>query len=393
MKKIKFICRVILLLICVSACSKYDDSELWDEINSLDNRVTSIEEQLKLLNSDITTIKSIVAALQDRLYVAKVTTSGDGYTLTFSDGSKITISDGKDGVDGKDAPVINVRYDNGKYYWTQTINGTTTWLYDTEGNRIPVSGTDAITPLLKVDSDNYWIVSYDNGYTYSKLLDEHGNAVKASGKNGDSFFESVEATEDELRIVLKDGTEVVIPLGEQSPYKAIDLGLSVKWASFNLGATTSSEAGGLYLWGDVENSGMTPYYEAPDVDNICGTKYDIVRATWGGTWRLPSKTEQVELVTQCTWAKATVNGVVGMKVTGRNGNSIFLPPTGYGLPMSGPIGQTQITNANDGYYWVGESYKDSYGRFGYIFYYNEKSHYYNASWNANFAKMAIRPVK
>lgn len=198
MKKIKFICRVILLLICVSACSKYDDSELWDEINSLDNRVTSIEEQLKLLNSDITTIKSIVAALQDRLYVAKVTTSGDGYTLTFSDGSKITISDGKDGVDGKDAPVINVRYDNGKYYWTQTINGTTTWLYDTEGNRIPALGTDAITPLLKVDSDNYWIVSYDNGYTYSKLLDEHGNAVKASGKNGDSFFESVEATEDEL---------------------------------------------------------------------------------------------------------------------------------------------------------------------------------------------------
>ena len=61
--------------------------------------------------------------------------------------------------------------------------------------------------------------------------------------------------------------------------------------------------------------------------------------------------------------------------------------------MSGPIGQTQITNANDGYYWVGESYKDSYGRFGYIFYYNAKSHYYNASWNANFAKMAIRPVK
>ena len=62
-----------------------------------------------------------------------------------------------------------------------------------------------------------------------------------------------------------------------------------------------------------------------------------------------------------------------MKVTGRNGNSIFLPPTGYGLPMSGPIGQTQITNANDGYYWVGESYKDSYGRFGYIFYITRKA--------------------
>lgn len=393
MKEFKFVCKVMLVLLCMSACSKYDDSELWNKVNSLDDRVASIESRLESLNSDITSIRSIVTALQNKLYLTNVTTLGDGYTLTFSDGSKITISDGKDGADGKDAPVINVRYDNGKYYWIQTINGTTTWLYDADGNKIPASGTDAITPLLKVDSDKYWIISYDNGYTYSKVLDEHGNAVEASGKDGDSFFESVEATDDELIIVLKDGTEIVIPLGAQSPYKAINLGLSVKWASFNLGATTSSEQGGLYLWGDVANSGMVPYYEAPNINNICGTKYDIVRATWGGSWRLPSRAEQTELVTQCTWTRTIVNGVEGMKVTGRNGNSIFLPPTGYGLPQSGPIGQTQIVDVDNGYYWVGESYSDTYGRFGYVFHYNEKSHYYNASWNANFAKMAIRPVK
>lgn len=280
MKAFKFISQLVLLLICITACSEYDDGELWDKVNSLDDRVTSIEKQLKALNDDITSISAIVGVLQSRLYLTNVTASGEDYVLTFSDGSRVIISDGKDGVDGKDAPVINVRYYNGRYYWVQTINGETTWLNDVNGNKIPASGMDAVTPLLKADSDGYWIISYDNGYTYSKLLDESGKAIKASGKDGDSFFESVEVTEDELRIVLKDGTEIVIPLGEQSPYKAVNLGLSVKWASFNLGATASSEQGGYYLWGDVTNSGIMPNYVAPNIDNICGTKYDIVRATW-----------------------------------------------------------------------------------------------------------------
>ena len=342
MKAFKFISQLVLLLICTTACSEYDDGELWDKVNSLDDRVTSIEKQLKALNDDITSISAIVGVLQSRLYLTNVTASGEDYVLTFSDGSRVIISDGKDGVDGKDAPVINVRYYNGRYYWVQTINGETTWLNDVNGNKIPASGMDAVTPLLKADSDGYWIISYDNGYTYSKLLDENGKAIKASGKDGDSFFESVEVTEDELRIVLKDGTEIVIPLGEQSPYRAVNLGLSVKWASFNLGATASSEQGGYYLWGDVANSGIMPNYVAPNIDNICGTKYDIVRATWGGTWRLPNKAEQIDLIKKCTWTRATVNGVSGMKVTGGNGNSIFLPSTGYELPASGPIGTTQI---------------------------------------------------
>ena len=390
MKAFKLICRLIFLLICTTACSKYADGELWDKVNSLDDRVTSIEKQLKALNDDITSISAIVKALQSRLYLTNVTASGEDYVLTFSDGSRVVISDGKD---GKDAPVINVRYYNGRYYWVQTINGETTWLNDVNGNKIPASGMDAVTPLLKADSDGYWIISYDNGYTYSRLLDESGKAIKASGKDGDSFFESVEVTEDELRIVLKDGTEIVIPLGEQSPYKAVNLGLSVKWASFNLGATASSEQGGYYLWGDVVNTGIMPNYQAPNMDNICGTKYDIVREMWGGSWRLPNKAEQVDLIKKCTWTRVTVNGVSGMKVTGSNGNSIFLPSTGYMLPASGPIGSTQLMDENSGYYWVGESYGDTYGRFGYVFYYNSTSYYYNASWNASMIKMAIRPVK
>lgn len=388
MKTLKLI-SLSMLLIGTTAC-KYDDGELWNEINSLDDRVTNIEYRLEAFNNDITSIKSIVDALQRQVYLKNITALENGYILYFTDGSQVEIHDGKD---GKDAPVINVQLYNDKYYWVQTINGETTWLYDPYGNMIPASGKDAVTPQLKVDSDMYWIISYDGGYTYSRLLNESGDPVKASGKDGDSFFESVEATEDELTIVLKDGTEIVLPIGETSPYKAVNLGLSVKWASFNLGATTSWEQGGLYLWGDVTDTGAVPTYEAPNLENICGSKYDIVRSMWGGKWRLPSQSEQVELIKLCSWERATVNGVRGMKVTGANGNSIFLPPTGYGMPQDGPIGQTQRHETDGGYYWVGESYSDNYGRFAYVFYYNSKSYYYNGSWNANILKMAVRPVK
>ena len=380
----------MLLTVSMAAC-KYDDGELWDEINSLDDRVANIELRLEAFNNDIVSIKSIVNALQKNVYLKSVTALDNGYILYFSDNSKMEIHNGKD---GKDAPVINVQLgSDSQYYWVQTIDGETTWLYDAYGNRIPASGKDAITPQLKVDSDMYWIISYDGGYTYSKLLDENGYPVRASGGDSDSFFDSVEAIENELIMVLKDGTEIILPIGETSPYKAVNLGLSVKWASFNLGATSPSEQGGLYLWGDASNTGMVPTYVAPDTDNICGTKYDIVRSTWGGTWRLPTQKEQVELIKQCLWERASVNGIKGMKITGPNGNSIFLPPTGYGMPQDGPIGQTQRYETDGGYYWVGESYSDTYGRFAYVFYYNSTSYYYDGSWNANFLKMAIRPVK
>lgn len=253
MKTFKLIILSALSSFFVLSCSKeYDDSELWDKVNSLDDRITSIEEKIESMNKEITSMENIVKALEKRLYITNITSLSEGYEILFSDGSKIIISDGKDGEDGKDAPIINVRLYEGQYYWTQTINGETDWLYDNEGNKVPASGADATTPLLKVDSDGYWIISYDNGNTYARVFDENGNAVKAigqDGEDGNSFFDSVEIIGDELWITLKDGSEIVLPIGKQSPYKAVDLGLSVKWASFNLGATVPEELGELYFWG------------------------------------------------------------------------------------------------------------------------------------------------
>lgn len=201
--KLKFSFLWLLMIISAVSC-KYDDSELWNRVNDLDDRLTSIEGQLNKMNSNINSISTIVNALEGNVYVTEVTKTADGYIIEFSDGTTATIADGEDGNAGKDAPVIGIDKDtDGNYYWTQTIDGQQTWLTDEYGNKIPVTGEDAVTPRLKVSATGYWMISYDNGLTYTEVLDENGNPVKAvgedgedgndgaAGSNGDSWFDDV----------------------------------------------------------------------------------------------------------------------------------------------------------------------------------------------------------
>ena len=132
-----------------------------------------------------------------------------------------------------------------------------------------------------------------------------------------------------------------------SHVEAVDLGLSVKWANCNIGASTPEDAGACYAWGETEEKEeYTPftykyylgdlnedgnYNNSEEYENIghdiSGTIYDVVRTKWGGTWRIPTKEELEELCLKCTWEMTEINGVKGKLVTGPNGNSIFLPCT------------------------------------------------------------------
>lgn len=150
-------------MVAAVAC-KYDDGELWDKVNSLDDRLTSIETQLSQMNSDISSLSTIVNALQNKIYVTSVDEVENGYQITFTDGKKITITNGKDGADGKDgvngadgkdAPIISVDEFEGKYYWAQIIDGDKSWLTDKNGAKIPVTGENGITPIMKVNAEGY----------------------------------------------------------------------------------------------------------------------------------------------------------------------------------------------------------------------------------------------
>lgn len=113
---------------------------------------------------------------------------------------------------------------------------------------------------------------------------------------------------------------------------AVDLGLSVKWASWNVGASKIADYGGLYGAGDPTglktSTNYNDYYWV-DGGSICGTEYDLAHVKWGGTWRMPTINELQELKEKCTWeAKITLDGVMGSMVTGLNGNTIFIPYAG-----------------------------------------------------------------
>lgn len=128
--------------------------------------------------------------------------------------------------------------------------------------------------------------------------------------------------------------------GEDTPdtpavgIEAIDLGLSVKWATCNVGATKPEEYGDYFAWGEVSpkdsytvDNCLTNGVSMSDVSG--NPQYDAATANWGGAWRMPTKSEIIELEDKCTSEWTTLNGVNGRKVTGPNGNSIFLPAAGF----------------------------------------------------------------
>lgn len=119
-----------------------------------------------------------------------------------------------------------------------------------------------------------------------------------------------------------------------------DLGLSVRWATYNAGASSPMDAGGYYAWGETEEKDVYRWstYKYCDGnassvhsigDDISGTQYDVSVSTHGSAFSMPTRKEMAELTGKCTWVWTTDNNTVGYKVFGGNGNYIFLPAVGY----------------------------------------------------------------
>lgn len=121
--------------------------------------------------------------------------------------------------------------------------------------------------------------------------------------------------------------------------KAVDLGLSVLWAPFNVGCTDAdvNHVGAYYLWCDTTLAGafhqLDEYWpQTQPMADIAGTRHDPARQQWGGDWRMPSHDEFIELRDKCVWSLVRYRGLpLGYKVKGANGASIYLPLAGYRL--------------------------------------------------------------
>ena len=151
--------------------------------------------------------------------------------------------------------------------------------------------------------------------------------------------------------------------------RIVDLGLSVKWSSWNIGATSEGEYGYLEPWG--ASDGGSAYYGG---GNISGTDYDIAHAEWGDEWRMPTREEFQELVDNCTASNDVV--VVDNKFHygvrfSRNGKSIFIPFCGYGSA------DNRTNEGAGGYYWTSEGIQ--YSAYGILFVSPDYQNYYEES--------------
>lgn len=141
--------------------------------------------------------------------------------------------------------------------------------------------------------------------------------------------------------------------GTSNGHAYVDLGLSsgVKWATCNVGASSMSDNGDYYAWGETEvkedytkENGKSG---GKDMRDITGNaQHDAARAKWGGRWRMPTKREIDELKNGCRWSWASHEGRKGYQVTGPNGQSIFLPAAGY------REGTEVFDTGVRGFYWI-----------------------------------------
>ena len=161
---------------------------------------------------------------------------------------------------------------------------------------------------------------------------------------------------------------------KRPPMEYVDLGLSVKWAKWNLGATAPEESGYFFAWGETspkseyesdnyrfseKGKGLVKYNSKDNygsvVDNLKQLELcdDAAHVILGGDWRMPTAKEIKELNDNCSFSRATINGVKGSKVKskkkGYTDRWIFFPDTGF---KSGE----EVLGCKEGFYWTSSLY-------------------------------------
>ena len=189
----------------------------------------------------------------------------------------------------------------------------------------------------------------------------------------------------------------------------VDLGLSVKWASCNLGASKPTECGGYYQWagtkdvsdtsiyldwsncpyhsGSDQNTGWTKYYGTVDNKTVLEPMDDAAAVALGDKWRMPTYAEWSELINSCSWTWTKINGVVGYKVqskkSGYTDKCIFLPAAGY-------RGNYYLSNVGIGGNYGSSSLYSDYPYYAYYMNINKSGTYLANS--SRYIGRSVRPV-
>ena len=200
--------------------------------------------------------------------------------------------------------------------------------------------------------------------------------------------------------------------GSEHGHDYVDLGLSVKWATCNIGASSPEYRGDYFAWGETSTKSrydwdtynmcrgsqyvLTEYntdrsYGRVDNRTILDPSYDVAKVKWGGRWRLPTPKEFSELVTRCKWTKwkdASRGNPAVFKIEGPNGNYILLPTTG---AQEGEVETYPMDNGNFGGYWTNEIDPES-PAFAFMLSFNFFKESYNVWHDYRDIGLNVRPV-
>lgn len=213
---------------------------------------------------------------------------------------------------------------------------------------------------------------------FSKVNAEYDKFIAESAEE----TEDADVTDDPARYSrprkVAKPVNTATPAEEEAPHEAIDLGLpsGTMWATCNVGASSPEDCGDYFAWGETSaketyTSKNSITYEMRyndlrlkkiiDKKGNLTARHDAATVNWGGKWRMPTMADIEELLSECKWSKATVNGVDGYKISStKNKNSIF-------LPKAGLCGEQPHLNAYKGYYWSSTVEENVTGRANYLY--------------------------
>ena len=218
-----------------------------------------------------------------------------------------------------------------------------------------ISATCAVTvkePVIPVESVSLDVqqLELDLGETYAlqatvlpenatdKTVTWTSSAPETVSVDENGTLESISAGSATITVTTTNGGKtaecVVTVVPEINGHEYVDLGLSVKWATCNIGAENPWDYGDYFAWGETEpkdeylpENSVTYEVEMPDISGA--PEYDAAQAGWGSTWRMPTGTEMNGLINECDWEWTTEHKIYGYMITGPNGNSIFMPAGGW----------------------------------------------------------------
>lgn len=204
----KLISLLFIIPLLFASCVNLD--EVNERLNKHEERIKGLETLVSNANNSIATLQKLIDAEAGKLSVVSYQPleDGSGYVLTMSDGSKLTLKNGGDGV----MPNISVIEKDGVLYWA--INGEI--LKDADGKPIQAKGKDGapgVTPKIRVNRNGEWEMSTDGGKTWQKILDKDGKPVKAVGSDAKIDLNITE-TEDTITIKWNGKTFVIAKKGK-----------------------------------------------------------------------------------------------------------------------------------------------------------------------------------